>query len=66
MSIGSCQPLGGWELDLATFSPEERELTVALVEQIYSLIEVRFDIANEPRWGECLGERTRYTPPPGT
>jgi hypothetical protein len=29
------------------------------------LVEVRFLISNEPRWGECLGERTRYIQAPG-
>ena len=53
------------ELDLAVLSAEEREFTVQLVQQLYSLIEVRFEISNEPRWGECLGERTRYTQTPG-
>jgi hypothetical protein len=53
------------ELDLASLSEAEREFVVPFVQQLYSLIEVRFDIANEPRWGECLGERTRYTQAPG-
>jgi len=53
------------ELDLSLLSAEERELAMQLVEQLYSLIEVRFYIANEPRWGECLGERTRYVRAPG-
>ncbi len=52
------------ELDLAVLSAEEREFAVLLVQQLYSLIEVRFDIANEPRWGQCLGDRTRYTQSP--
>lgn len=53
------------ELDLSLLFADERELAVQLVEQLYSLIEVRFYIANEPRWGECLGERTRYVQAPG-
>ena len=52
------------QLDLATLSAEERAFALQLVEQLYSLIEVRFYIANEPRWGVCLGERTRYTRAP--
>ncbi len=52
------------ELDLSALSREERELVVPFVQQLYSFIEVRFDISNEPRWGECLGERTRYTQVP--
>lgn len=52
------------ELDLASLSVEEREFIIPFVEQLYSLIEVRFYIASEPRWGLCLGERTRYTQAP--
>jgi len=54
------------ELHLSSWSTEEREFAVPFVQQLYSFIEVRFDIANEPRWGECLGERTRYTQTPTT
>jgi hypothetical protein len=52
------------ELDLSALSKEEREFAVPFVQQLYSFIEVRFDIANEPRWGDCLGDRTRYTQVP--
>lgn len=52
------------EFDLAVLSTEEREFVIRLAEQLYSLIEVRFDIANEPRWGVCLGDRIRYTKAP--
>ncbi len=52
------------ELDLALLSAEEREFTMLLVQQLYSLVEVRFHVSNEPRWGECLGERTRYVQAP--
>jgi hypothetical protein len=51
-------------IDLATLTTQEREFVIQLVQQLYSLIEMRFDIANEPRWGVCLGERTRYTRAP--
>jgi hypothetical protein len=53
------------EVDLAALSADERVFAVQFVQQLYSLIEVRFEIANEPRWGQCLGERTRYTQDPG-
>jgi hypothetical protein len=52
------------ELDLSALSTEEREFAVTFVQQLYSFIEVRFDISKEPRWGECLGDRTRYTQVP--
>ncbi|MCP4204436.1 MAG: hypothetical protein GY769_21200 [bacterium] len=48
------------ELELGALPSEERELAVELVQQLYSLIEVRFEISNEPRWGECQGERTLF------
>ena len=53
------------ELDVTVLSAEERELVLKLTQQIYSVVEVRFLVSNEPRWGECLGERTRYTQAPG-
>jgi hypothetical protein len=53
------------ELNMSSLSEEEREFVMPFVQQLYSFIEVRFDIVNEPRWGECLGERTRYTQAPG-
>ena len=53
------------DVDLATLSEEEREFVVGFIQQLYSLVEVRFFISNEPRWGLCLGERTRYTQAPG-
>jgi hypothetical protein len=51
-------------IDLAILTTQEREFVIQLVQQLYSLIEIRFDIASEPRWGVCLGERTRYTRAP--
>ncbi len=53
------------ELDMAALPAEEREFALQFVQQLYSLVEVRFYISNEPRWGECLGERTRYVQAPG-
>ncbi len=53
------------ELDLAVLNTEEREFLLQLTQQIYSLVEVRFLVSNEPAWGECLGERTLYTQAPG-
>ncbi len=52
------------EVDLEGLPTGERELVVQLTQQIYSLVEVRFYVSSEPPWGECLGERTRYTQPP--
>jgi hypothetical protein len=66
--LAGCFPDGGMastELDFALLSVEEREFAMQLVQQLYSLVEVRFYVSNEPRWGECLGERTRYVQAPG-
>ncbi len=52
-------------LELASLSAEEREFVRRLTEQLYSLVEVRFLVSGEPPWGQCLGERTRYTQAPG-
>ena len=52
------------EVDMEGLPTGERELVVQLTQQIYSLVEVRFYVSSEPPWGECLGERTRYTRPP--
>ncbi len=52
------------EVDMEGLPTGERELVVQLTQQIYSLVEVRFYVSSEPPWGECLGERTRYTQPP--
>ena len=52
------------EIDIRDLSAEEREVLTQLTQQIYSFIEVRFYVASEPPWGECLGERTRYTRAP--
>jgi len=51
-------------VDLSALSTQEREFAVQFVQELYSLIEVRFEIAHEPRWGQCLGERTRHTQAP--
>lgn len=52
------------EIDLTGLSGEERELLLNLVTQLYNYIEVRFFVSNEPPWGECQPDRTRYTLPP--
>lgn len=49
------------EVNLGNLSPKERELLIGLVNQLYSLIEVRFIVSKEPPWGECLGDPTRHT-----
>lgn len=60
-------PVGAFaleEIDLKTLSPEERELLLKLVEQLYNYIEVRFFVSHDPPWGECQPDRMRYTRSP--
>ncbi|UCC84762.1 MAG: hypothetical protein JSW46_07535 [Gemmatimonadota bacterium] len=52
------------EVDLGQLPADERQLLLNLVSHIYSLIEVRFFVANEPPWGACQGDRTRHTRAP--
>ncbi len=52
------------EIDLKDLSAEERGVLIQLTQQLYSFIEVRFYVADEPQWGVCLGDRTRYTQAP--
>jgi hypothetical protein len=51
-------------IDLGNLPPDEQKLLLQLVKQLYSLIEVRFFAAHEPPWGECQGDRLRYTRAP--
>lgn len=51
-------------VDLSRLPAGERKLLIALVQQIYSLLEVRFLVSGEPPFGQCLGDRTRHTKPP--
>ncbi len=53
------------KIDLQDLPPVERELLVNLVKQLYSLIEVRFYVLNEPPWGECQPHiKLPHTRPP--
>lgn len=52
------------EIDLKPLSPEERELLLKLVEQLYNYVEVRFFVSHDPPWGECQPDRMRYTRSP--
>lgn len=59
------EAFGVAEIDLEDVPADERELLLNLTRQIYSLVEVRFDIAGEPPWGECPADRRRHTLAPG-
>jgi hypothetical protein len=52
------------EVDLGGLPDEEQQLLLTLVSHLYSLIEVRFLVANEPPWGACQADRTRHTRAP--
>lgn len=56
--------IGLGEVDLGTLPFEERELLLAVVKQLYSLVEIRFLVAGEPQWGVCPEDRLRHTRPP--
>jgi hypothetical protein len=44
------------EINLRSLPAKEQELLMKLVKQLYSFIEVRFYVSNEPPWGECHGD----------
>ncbi len=52
------------QINLQNLAPKERDLLITLTQQIYSYVEVRFDVANEPPWGLCQGDRLWHTKPP--
>ena len=54
------------EIDLRELPEAERDLLVSLVQQLYSLLEVRFTIAGQPGFGECQRDAKWYTLPPGS
>lgn len=49
------------EIDLDNLPREEQELLITLTQQLYSFIEVRFYVSNEPPWGECQGDSKWHT-----
>ncbi|UCH83334.1 MAG: hypothetical protein JSW50_12855 [Candidatus Latescibacterota bacterium] len=52
------------EVDLGPLSTAERELLTTLVQQIYSFVDVRFHVAKEPPFGQCVGDPTWHTKAP--
>ena len=49
------------EIDLGKLPVEEQDLLIALSKQIYSFVEVRFYVSNDPPWGECQGNPRFHT-----
>lgn len=52
------------EIDLRSLTKEEQKLLIILVQQLYSFVEVRFYVSNEPPWGECQGSNKWHTQNP--
>lgn len=49
------------EIDLDTIPKEEQEILMNLSEQLYSFVEVRFYVSNEPPWGHCQDNSMWHT-----
>ena len=49
------------EIDLDKIPIEEQEILVTLAKQLYSFVEVRFYVSNEPPWGQCQGNPRWHT-----
>ncbi len=43
------------EIDLDKIPKDEKETLINLSKQLYSFVEVRFYVSNEPSWGKCQG-----------
>lgn len=56
--------MGLKEINLNGLSEHERQLLLKITRQLYSYVEVRFTVANEPQQGNCQADRLRYTRPP--
>ncbi len=52
------------EINLQNLPAKEQELLLRLVKHLYSFIEVRFTVSNEPPWGECQGDGNWHTQTP--
>lgn len=66
-SLARRLPSGTMALDsinMIDLPPEEKKLLEKLLSQLYTLVEVRFDVSGEPPWGECRTDRLHYTRPP--
>ena len=57
----SNETLAAKEIDLSNIPIEEQELLVTLTKQLYSFVEVRFYVSNEPPRGQCQGNHNWHT-----
>lgn len=60
----SAETMAAKEIDLQALPVEEKDLLIKLTKELYSLVEVRFDVAKEPAWGQCLGNPLWHTKSP--
>ncbi|MCK5442267.1 MAG: hypothetical protein KAJ23_10280 [Maribacter sp.] len=49
------------EIDLEKLPKEDQEILINLSKQLYSFVEVRFYVSNEPPWGQCQGNSKWHT-----
>ena len=49
------------EINIDKIPKEEQELLINLSKQLYSFVEVRFYVSNEPPWGHCQGDSKWHT-----
>ena len=49
------------EIDLDKIPIEEQEILINLSKQLYSFVEIRFYVSNEPPWGQCQGDSKWHT-----
>jgi hypothetical protein len=49
------------EIEIGNLPIDEQELLVTLTKQLYSFVEVRFYVSNEPPWGQCQGNPRWHT-----
>jgi hypothetical protein len=49
------------EIGLGNIPNEEQEILLNLTKQLYSFVEVRFYVSNEPPWGQCQDSSKWHT-----
>ena len=49
------------EIGLENIPEEEQEILIILTKQLYSFVEIRFYVSNEPSWGHCQDSSIWHT-----
>ena len=57
----SNETMAAEELDISTLPLAENELLLNLTELLYSFVDIRFYVSNEPPWGLCQGDPNWHT-----